>query len=442
MQIMQGDEPTDIVYTSEVQRHTQHPLWNPLPASLLESYGTASRFIFSLYFCRGGADNDSVKPDPTQDQLIFECIMQLGDVELVARNTTMLHELHQLPAHVATGSHPLVVLLRCVDGVFFPHLEGMSASEDTLPRQSPTIASARLLPKSVVVAPPEDWDLIDLESVRSMEQRSSQRAESLTVGDIKTFAIATKTLHTTREFLVHQRDQCREVIDQLVRQRREEAARAATQFVSASVKASSAAEKLAKQEEIRLLKEEIEAKTAAINARRQRIQEQREEADKLLNMGTSCTIREDRQSLVAVVTEKQTQLANKISTIYSISSTTNCIDGLRVPEDGNIETSDHALAVGHVCHVLVVFCNVHDFKLPHPIILAANKSRIGERHGAPPDRWFPLFAPQRNSDRPMLRKGMELLRSNIISAAFAIHRQNQAEGLPLVLSLEKLITNR
>jgi hypothetical protein len=441
IQVLVSEETTPIVYVSEVQRRTQHPTWDPLPAELLSQYGTANRFIFSLYFC----PDDPMLPKPDSDPLIFECIMHLGDVEMVARNVTMLHELHHLPVHVATGTHPLVVLLRCGDGVFFPRLVGMSASEETIPRQSPTVGLTRLLPKSTVPAPSVDeWDLIDLEAVRSLEQRAmhQQRLESLTVGDVKSLCIASQTLHTAKEFLLLQRDEIRERINMLVVERQAEAALTARRFASASVIASAKTEKNAKLDEIEQLKELIRSKEAAMAERRLRIAAQRSQAEELSKMGASTALREQKQGLAAIVAEKQSQLANKITTIFSISSTTNCIDGLRVPADGCIETPDHELAIGHVCHVLVVFCNVHEFKLPHPVILAANRCRIGERHGAPPDKWYPLFMPQRSGDRPLVRQGMELLRSNIISAAFAIHRQNQAEGLPLVLSLEKLITHR
>lgn len=46
------------------------------------------------------------------------------------------------------------------------------------------------------------------------------------------------------------------------------------------------------------------------------------------------------------------------------------------------------------------------------------------------------------NERLQLRRGMDLLRLDIVHAAYHIHHQRQAEGLPFIMAAEMLLVGR
>lgn len=410
------------------------------------------------------------REDGSSDRrLIFETILDFTRMEYVSKHLSTLYDVPHLPVHLEDNGRPFTILVKCFDGVFFPLLEGTLSEVEARQAPATRVALTRLqntagAQNGTFLQPLDtDWDFVDGDAAREAELRQ-QRTESVTLGDIKTLAIASMTLRRVQDTLRNTINSHRVSIDALITDHAHDAEESARSAVSEATASALTCVLRERRESLEKLTREVMLKREQIAATPSELAEKQ----RILSSSPSATEEEEKElkstkrtELQSILMAQRRRLLADLTNHFPISSSENSICGIKLPtaesqqgspvqspqhsthkvEQPLIETHEHAIAVGHVCHVLVVYCRVFQYALPHPVILYPGRCRILERQGASEDLSYPLF-PGRNSERPLLRRAMDLLRENIAKAASAIHRQNQAADLPLVMALEKLVLGR
>lgn len=123
---------------------------------------------------------------------------------------------------------------------------------------------------------------------------------------------------------------------------------------------------------------------------------------------------------------RRSALLAPLRDIFTVRETR--INGFTLPErEGYPETQEHAVALGHVVHLLGVVCEIASMSLPHPMLLCGDHSRIAERLGQPLDSYIPLFL-AKGYDKVRLRRGFELLRGNLLFVSLTICDEPPSES--------------
>jgi hypothetical protein len=397
-------------------------------------------------------------------QLIFECLIDLTKTEYLSKHFTGLHDIEALPAHMDDGHRSFTILLRCQDGIFFPTMETSSGtggsnhrSELDLTKPAPTsygfllskIQSNTIAGGSTFLQHnnllDHEWDFVDGDAAREAEARQ-QKTESMSLGDIKALGTASIALRRIMEGLKSCADQRREHIDNTLALERDgvvlASVRGAVTTATCATCATLAEDRRAK---IASLKEAIETRRAVLSEKQKGLSLYSTVACPSSPTTSSVNVTSTTAEIRDQLQQARRQLANEVVEYFQVSPSANSILGVKLPTgaDGSLpETAEHGMAISHVCHAIVVYARMFSVSLPHPIHLAApGRCRIYERQGAPRDSFFPLY-PVKNSERGLLRRGLDLLRQDIVSAAYNIHSQRQADGLPLALAMEKLLVGR
>ena len=440
--------------SDEVKDQLQHPNWELLSPEVKKHSFT--RFQFTLFARPEGGDPKSV----------FQGIFDLSKIQFVSKSVAQLHERDILPRHSATGVHPLVILIKCNDGVFYPFVEefryhsfsgthrrhrstgDMAASFD--PSSAPAVTgesdtdvdrskNASMTPESAapLLSPREDtWDLVDADAVRDEERRAQQKADPTTLADAKCLVTSSMALVRMRQMAEFQREHLRQRIQQVVESRKRTAQllaqRHATSLRCENLKASIASCK-AKLSEMRLenanLKQSCEERAQSVECDRKMLVERERRTEQSRG-------RVEVTHLEAKVAKMQRAVANSIVLAFPIEG--NSICGYRLP-DNEPESEDHAIALGHVAHLISSYASTFGFVLPHPIYVCSSRSYVCDHAGVSPERRCPLF-PSR-SERPLMRKALTLLQHDIAVAAFGIHRVKLTPGQGLIGSLQQLVRN-
>lgn len=368
--------------------------------------------------------------------------------------------------------------------------------------QQPTANGRSIMPGATFlqhVNQLDDWDVVDGDAAREAEARQ-QKTDSITLGDIKALGGASIALRRMTQALKECVDTRRDLIDAtLQRETHHKVLQAAQHWTTQATMATCMQLTTLKSRQIEELRTNLARRREDLSARRKALLSNSEtnrqvtttgEAKDLNNvvditpssqpesvapdthtspsspanasvvLGSSplspSTTR--RTPAADALYKQRRQVVRDLTTVFVLCTTNNTICGLKLPTasssqqgggigvgDGGVpipETSEHAAAIAHVCHAITVFAQVFNVSLPHPILLAPLHCKIFERDGTPMDRALPLFPCAKNSERLQLRRGMDLLRLDIVHAAYHIHNQRQAEGLPLIMAVEKLLVGR
>lgn len=407
---------------------------------------------------------DSSNCSTITSKLVFEFLLDLAHTDYVAKSITALCDVPQIPAHIEDGPRSFSILLKCTDGVFFPTMEGSSSAEFDITRPMPSVKV--MVPSSALQAlqnaaatgsflqstsaTQADWDMVDdVDALRQMWDRAqgAGRMESMTYGDLKALAASSIALRRLDDCGYEALQKRLQRIDELVKAEELNTAQHAAAFVSQYVEDSCRRRIAQKRVELEQLRVRLAAKRSQIEAQRAKLLEKTEvlrasPSQLFLECDESASTL--RAALVEQLTEARSQFVREAASCFPIDSQNGTVCGFRLPaadSTGLPETPEHAMAISNVCHLLIVVCRAHRVALPHPIQLAPGRCRIFERHGVTDERSYSLY-PGKSSDRPSVRRGMDLLKQNIVSAAYHIHQQKQAEGLPLVVAMEKLVSGR
>ncbi|CUF97316.1 Hypothetical protein, putative [Bodo saltans] len=421
----------------------------------------------NLTAASGLQEDDDGAAQQHNKQLIFECLIDLTKTEFLAKHFTGLHDIGSLPAHMDDGHRSFTILLRCHDGIFSPTMDASIADANAnlldLKRptpsmygflgaaggrgQQPQVGSTFLQHNQLLES---EWDLVDGDAAREAEARQ-QKTESMTLGDVKALGSASIALQRMLVALRSCSDERRHFIDEALSHEQGAAVVAVRNAVTSVTSATCGSLIAARRTQIQTVEQEIAARRAALEARKQAIATAR--AAVLASVAGGAPIEEsvvERLPLSSTSSEcnerlinTRRRLAGEVVAWFQVNPAANTILGVKLPpNDGLPDVLEHAISIAHVAHAVSVYARVFNVSLPHPVhFTAPGRCRIYERHGVAPDKYFPLY-PVKNSDRGSLRRGMDLLRQNIVSAAYSIHNQRQAEGLPLALATEKLLVGR
>ena len=355
----------------------------------------------------------------------------------LCKSLSSLHEKHNLPSlGLPAGMSNATILLRCFDGIFFQGSEDQVLERRSTPAASPTARYVN--PVTPLFA---EWDIVDGELLRDEEKRLASKVDLVSVCDLKKYATTTMTLFQLKGSM-------QLALGNLKLQIEEERRVQLEQSVAVAVDNVLVLSKKEKEEQLHLLHKQIEDTRAAVASKRKILQEkvpqigcqQKKVTEMRDRISTgllgSCSLQARKAAKLRI------DAVRSLGNFFCLDGNRNSINDRKVPTKDSIpENQEHALALGHICHLLLLFCAVHDYQLPHPVVLSIDRCQIAEREGLTEEMSLPLFS-GKGTDRAQLRKGMELLRDNIVCAAFAVHGQKQAAGLPLVLALEKLVSNR
>lgn len=286
----------------------------------------------------------------------------------------------------------------------------------------------------------DEWDVVDVDAVRE-EERRMQKTEGITVGDTKAYVAGAVALTSSERILDFQREQLRQAMRRKMESNAVDACLAARQNAAELRLRHIEAAITAKRDRIAALKSsnaakrlELDARTRACEADRRALTERKARESHSGERATQLAA--IQQELAA----RRKVLMSGIDSAFPLTAESIC--GARVPDnDAGPETEEHAVALGHAAHLLLVFCSISNCPLPHPVHLSSSRTMISERPGVAEDKRLPLF-PAKGVDRAQLRRAVELLKGNVLSAALTVHKQQQAEGLPLLLALQKLVENR
>jgi hypothetical protein len=397
-------------------------------------------------------------------QLIFECLIDLTKTEFLAKHFTGLHDIGSLPAHMDDGHRSFTILLRCHDGIFSPTMDAsisdVNANLLDLKRptpstygftrgQQPQVGSTFLQHNQILES---EWDLVDGDAAREAEARQ-QKTESMTLGDVKALGSASIALQRMLVALKSCAEERRCHIDEALHHEQGAAVVAVRRAVTSVTTATCSSLISAHRAQIQAMEDEIAARRASCRIRREAIAAARvavlasgvagdaapmspadSEGPAVLSSSAECNER---------LGSIRRRLAGEVVAWFQVNPTANTILGVKLPaNDGLPEAPEHAISVAHIAHAVAVYARIFNTVLPHPVhFTAPGRCRIYERYGVAPDKYFPLY-PVKNSERVSLRRGMDLLRQNIVTAAYSIHNQRQAEGLPLALATEKLLVGR
>jgi hypothetical protein len=402
-------------------------------------------------------------------QLIFECLIDLTKTEFLAKHFTGLHDIGSLPAHMDDGHRSFTILLRCHDGIFSPTMDAsisdVNANLLDLKRptpstygftrgQQPQVGSTFLQHNQIFE---NEWDLVDGDAAREAEARQ-QKTESMTLGDVKALGSASIALQRMLVALKSCAEERRCRIDAALHHEQGAAVVAVRRAVTSVTTATCSSLISARRAQIQAMEDEIAARRASCQIRKEAIAAARvavlasgvagDAAPPDASPSSPANSEEGSAVLSSAECNERLgsirrRLAGEVVAWFQVNPTANTILGVKLPpNDGLPEAPEHAISVAHIAHAVAVYARVFNAALPHPVhFTAPGRCRIYERYGVAPDKYFPLY-PVKNSERVSLRRGMDLLRQNIVTAAYSIHNQRQAEGLPLALATEKLLVGR
>lgn len=467
-------EDNPVLYRSEVLYGQTHPQWAPVDQEVThEVVPNLQRVIFTLYAVANACDQPEVEglsqsPSELEKVLLFEFIVDFTKLEFVAKNFSALADVGTsgIPSHIDdTGcgsSFPFTVLVKCVDGVFFPAVE--DSGQATFVRRSPRVPHTNdtlQLSKSMAYGAggssflqaatlPSDWDLMDdVEAFRlQWERAQGGKRETATIADIKALAVASVTWRRVADAWGMALEAHRNRIDEAVSVMGDSKALPAVQSAITRYTVDIVNGTLIpqKQAELESLQREIALKKAAIAEQRAVLNEK---ASALRHSPTEVAL-ESAESYEALsrqlrqdVDQARSSMIAEIATCFPIRVDDGTICGLPWPPLDVPERLEHDLAIGCLCHLIVLVGRMHRAMVPHPISLSPARCRVFDRIGVvADDRSFPLHSVAKQADRALVRRGMDLLRQDIVALAYKLHRQRQAEGLPMLVAAEKLIHGR
>ena len=414
-------------FRSKIASSTQNPVWEPLPVEAAQFEHT--RFIFSLLVSHTVAPMKPASSDPNSDfRLAFELIMDLGRMHFVAKSIGTLYELSSLPAHTPEKDNALVVLVKCCDGVFYPSMLQIAHPSPKVQTPSGPLPSA---PQET-----DTWDIVDMDVLREEEKRQ-QRTDPMTIGDLKCYSSATIMQSYARRALLQKKKWLREHIASMLQDRASGAEKLASESAS-KLRCQMLRQEIRKRaQEVDLMRQEVAQRKLKLEERAKKVKADTAAVEAGLKRRECANKRAELKAALQQLSQRRAQALIDIYDIFPIEQKTIC--GLAVP-DVEPENEEHAMALGHVAHVLMVFCSIHGISLPHPVYLCASRSYICESQAAK-DKKFALF-PRGSGERVFVRKAIALLQRDIMCAALAVHKQKQADGLPLLMGIQKLIENR
>ncbi|RNF02483.1 hypothetical protein TraAM80_06379 [Trypanosoma rangeli] len=439
VQVSAGDRR---IYTSEVRRDTQNPVWDHIPEVTLEQFGEVTCFVFSLYCCTTHSEEAVTAPET--DFLFYEMLIQTSHVEYVAASMTKADALPSLPYHVENRPNSFVVLLRCTDGIFFPKHQGMQVDEEGVvvdPIQTPYLC--------------EDGDplrrLTDVDAARSQGKGIYLPQEKITLGDLKTCATATLAWSYLSELAADRRGELQDDIDGMMESSHGEAA-AVAQRAMLEARLTEAREKLeclfGELRELRArYKEEQDAMTlqmaqlgelqSSIALEAVREQETRERLpEHELSLATL------RVQLEGVRRLRLEELRVMFPINEGAAGLADTICGYCLPERGkglgaaNDTMHDWGLALGATAHLITTAATIYGCTLPRPLLLCGGRSCVMEKSGLATaavispvtglgDVKLPLFC-ARAADRPLMAAAMQLLLEDVAAVAKAMGRYDVA----------------
>ena len=136
---------------------------------------------------------------------------------------------------------------------------------------------------------------------------------------------------------------------------------------------------------------------------------------------------------------RRRQLLGRLSQYYTIDIADLKINGRRLPDkDGFPESLEHSQGLGLVCHLLTLYSEIYSARLPHPIVLCGDHSKIAEHIAITQDRYLPLF-PSKAHDRLHLRRAVELLRANISWMTMHVYGEGSTHTAGVAQQLSLLV---
>ncbi|KAF5222564.1 hypothetical protein ECC02_004372 [Trypanosoma cruzi] len=424
------------IYTSEVRRETQQPVWDHIPKETIEQFKGITRFVFSLYYCTTHPEESIASPET--DCLFYEMLIQTSHVQYVAASMTKADSLPNLPYHVENRPNSFVVLLRCMDGVFFPKHQGVQVDEG---------GEGMDFIKTPYLH--EDSDptrlCVDAEVMRARGKSINAPVEKITLGDLKTFATATLAWTYLSELAVGRRGERQAYIDDMMDSRREEVAIMAQRAMLEARLAKAREDLGCRSSELLELrgryKEEQESMMLQM-AQLEKLQSstaleevQQQEANKMLNeqelplstlraqLGTVRRLRFEELRTMFPIHVDSAGLADTICGHYLP------VKGKEVGVTSDV-MHDWGLALGAAAHLVATAATIYGCSLPHPLLLCGGRCCVMAKPGlpvaavvspftGPSDVKLPLYC-ARTADRPLMSAAMQLLSEDVAALARAM----------------------
>ncbi|KAH9588913.1 UV radiation resistance protein/autophagy-related protein 14 [Trypanosoma melophagium] len=432
------------IYMSEVCRDTQHPVWNHIPEDTRRQCQDLTRFVFSLYYCT--THPEEALPDPETDFLLYAMLIQTSHVQYVAPSITKADSLPSLPYHVDNGANSFVVLLRCIDGVFFPMHQGVQLDEGGAVIEVTSrpylydVNTSNISNNSTLTAA-----MLVEGFANAMRQQQQQQnrglfssAENITVGDLKAYATASLAWVYLANIAAAHREEQEQMIDAIADTRRNEAAVGA-QHAILEVRLAKARRRLNQQsEKIHELHERYKKEHETLISERLQLDHLQEGIISAEQLKEKMEKKSEEEEVLLASRRAELGSARKLRigelrALFPIqigtSGMADTICGHSLPMKGKdtVMTGDlmeeWALALGYAAHLVITAAAIYGCVLPHPLLVCGTRSCVLTKPGLPAsavvtpctginDVKLPLYC-TRAADRPLMLAAIQLFLQDV-----------------------------
>uniref|UniRef100_A0A7S1R109 Uncharacterized protein n=1 Tax=Neobodo designis TaxID=312471 RepID=A0A7S1R109_NEODS len=400
----------ELLHRSEVHAPSKNPTFAPLSDNARQH--VSPQLVVKVFAVEGHSES-----------LLQSFSVDLRQVVLEARSLTALGRGRASTAEMS-------VLIKCDDGVF--RSGGAAQRKDASENAGEPEAAADSAATEKAADDVDAWDFVDVDMVRDEERRMSQAPDtrsSVLLSLCAATASANQSIQVARQHLFH----CRTCLEERHHvQTATRHAKNALQRADAAVRArklSHLRQQLALRRQMNEKRRcDIEAATARLASDEATVME-----------ASPCTpFISSIERRLAIGRRKQ-QIVRQIGELLEVSPGDGggSILGHAISEDST--TEDTPTALGFVCLAIDAVSRISGIRLLYPVTVIGARSTVAD--GWHDDAGSIPLNGLTKADRTALLEGMRLLKVNIVSLAFALHAQKQAEGLPLGVTLQKLLVN-